>query len=104
MAAFALAQAAAILVAALFLLRREGQVEPVPLEVVAKPAVAKPADETPEFLNLVVGFDQTAVVRIGKDDEPRVEMLDQAHLFASSLIPDVTPHDEYNAWESMASR
>ena len=98
-AAFVLAQAAAVLVAALFLLRREAVVGPVPVEVAFKPTVKGPV-----IMDLVVGFDQTAVVRIGKDDGHRVEMLDQAHLFASSLIPDVTPHDEYNAWEIMASR
>jgi hypothetical protein len=99
MATFALAQAAAILLAALFLLRQEGGGGLQPDQV----AVA-PAPKEPVTLDLFVGFDQTAVVRIDKEGESRVEMLDQAHLFASSLIADVTPHDEYNEWEIMASR
>ena len=114
MAAFALAQAAALLVAALFLFRGNGALGPRPAQIQVAdattsktpviPDIDRPASTEPVMLDLKIGFDQMAVVRIGKQGEPRVEMLDQAHLFASSLIPEFTFHDEYNEWEIMASR
>ena len=99
-AAFALAQAAAILAAALFLFRRESVVEPQP-----PPRVAiAPMTPVATTVAVTVDVDETAFVRIGKDNEYRVDFRDDAPLFASSSMPDATPHDIFNAWESMVSR
>ena len=96
--AFALASAAAVLLAVVASLR-DGS--PNPLPVVKSPA---PAPITlPAVVKVNVDVDQMVVVRIG-DDGHRVEILDEAPLFASSSMADDTPHDRFNAWESMASR
>ena len=86
MVALFVAQAAAILVAALIVLARNGH------EVKAA------------FLNLPVEFDTMAVVRIDeKGKPPEVKMQDLSSLFASPSLPDFTPHDEVGEMEVMAS-
>ncbi len=95
--AFGLASAAALLVAALPLLRVQA---PQPIQI-AK--TVTPPSPSPALVKVTVGVDQVAIVRIG-DEGHRVEILDEAPLFASSSMADDTPHDRFNAWESMASR
>jgi hypothetical protein len=103
--AFALASAAAVLLAASALLR-----DPAadPHKVVDNRIVPPTVQVTnpvpaPPVVKVSVDVDQIAIVRIGEEGH-RVEILDEAPLFASSSLADDTPHDRFNAWESMASR
>jgi hypothetical protein len=83
--AFLAAQAATVLVAASFLFRNDVQV-----------AAAPPA-------RVVANVDQTVIVRID-DDGHRVEILDDSEQFAFASMADATPHDVFNALESMATK
>lgn len=76
------AQAAALLVAASLLLRRD--------------QISAPA-------RLTVGVDQTVVVHIG-DEGNRVEVIDDSAQFGFASMAEATPHDVFNALESMASQ
>ena len=86
MAGFALAQAAAILVAALVLLRRD---EAQPIQVAA--AISR--------LDLDVEPGEQAVVRLDKSYRSRVEKLKSPDDVSSSLPAD-TPHDEIGEVEA----
>ncbi len=101
--AFALASAAAVLFAASALFRDRAPDAPkVADNQVASPPVRATAPP-PSVVKVNVDVDQIAIVRIGEGG-PRVEILDETPLFASSSLADDTPHDRFNAWESMASR
>jgi len=87
--AFMLAQAAAILAAAVFLLRRD---DARPIEA----AVVIPIEVTP-------GEDQTAIVRIGMNDNHQVDYHEEEFAATTSQIPPGTQHGFFNAVEGMAS-
>ena len=91
MAAFVVAQAAAILLAAVVLLRRD----PAGPDQLAGFAA-------PEFA-LNVEPDVVATVRIGKQNEYRVEGDDLSYLYDSPSLPMETPKDLSDAVETMAS-
>lgn len=100
--AFVAAQAAAVLVAALVLMRRgdDGRVEIANADPRPTPTAKL------HLLDLHVGADgsdQLAVVHIGKDNRYRFEMQDLSAQFASSALPDQTPHDEVSAVEAADS-
>lgn len=100
--AFVMAQAAAILVAALTLFRRNPDIQPdqrPPVEAVLGKTV-KP----PTTLALTVDFDQWATVKIGNDDDHEVVYDTETQKPGSSAIPYGTQRDLFNALESLASR
>jgi hypothetical protein len=84
--AFFAAQAAAVLAVASFLFQND----------VHQVAAAAPARVT-------ANVDQTVIVRID-DDGHRVEILDDSEQFAFASMADATPHDVFNALESMATK
>jgi hypothetical protein len=92
--AFAVAQAAAVLVAALFLLR-QAQDAPV--------ASPKLPIKAPVAVNVTVDLDQYAIVRLDKDDGLEVEVHEEAVRAASTSIPYGTQHEFFNEVEGMAS-
>ena len=83
--AFLGAQAATVLVAGSFLFRNDVRV----------------AAEAPA--RVIANVDQTLIVRID-DDGHRVEILDDSEQFAFASMADATPHDVFNALESMATK
>jgi hypothetical protein len=88
-AAFVVAQAAALLVAVLFLLRRD---DVRPVEV----AIVTPVEVTP-------GEDQTAIVRIDQNRNHQVVYHEEEVAATTSSIPPGTQHGLFNAIEGMAS-
>jgi hypothetical protein len=99
--AFVAAQAAAVLVAALVLMR---QGDGHRVEVAKADPRPSPTVQPPHPLDLHVGADgsdQLAVVHIGKDNRYRFELHDLSAQFASSALPDLTPHDEVSAVEAV---
>jgi hypothetical protein len=83
--AFFAAQAATVLVAGSFLFRDD-------VRVTAAPPT-----------RVIANVDQTVIVRID-DDGHRVEILDDSEQFAFASMADATPHDVFNALESMATK
>jgi hypothetical protein len=94
-----LAMAAAILVAAVVLLQRDGVKR---VEVAVKTPATVEAKE-PELLDLKVEPDVLAVVRIGKDNAIRIEKDDLSQLYNSPSLPVATPHDEIDSMEATGS-
>lgn len=94
------AQAAAILVAALVLLDRD---RTRPQGVIAQKTPSKPDAVEPDLLAFEVGSDEVSVVRIDKANGIRVEKDDLSYLYNSHSLPVGTPHDEVNAMEAAGS-
>ena len=89
------AQAAALLVAALVLFRHQAA-RPIELADATNPKV----EAGPDLLSLDVGPDEVLVVRIGDGKSHRVEMVSQSDLFDHPSLPPLTPHDEMNDMET----
>jgi hypothetical protein len=94
-----LAMAAAILVASLVLLQHDGAKRGE--FAVNTPPTVEP--KVPDLVVLQVECDVLNVVRIGKDNEHRIEKDDLSQLFDSPLLPAATPHDLFNAVEATGS-
>ncbi len=96
-----IAQAAAILVAALVLFHRDGG-KPAVVVAIKPPAKVEVEVKEPELLDLKVEPDVLAIVRIDKDNGYSIEKADLSYIYNSPSLP-ATPHDEVNAMETRAS-
>ena len=101
MAAFVAAQAAAVLVAGVVLLRAVGRDDPV--EVADATPAQAPAVVGPVSLHLVLEPDEQLIVRLDEGNRPRVEKSTRPFDLDSSSLPADTPHDEVGAMEAAGS-